>query len=401
MKAMESAHERQWEELADAHPSAIMGLSMECPSVGSIGHPLTCNLPCKYLKKAAGCKDRRLCVRCHICHWKRAPPSIKLSSSWHGHCVGHRATTPDPPAVLLPDSGDEIPSAAQTPPQEAGRRLACTPSVMVSEILRKLVTLQGGQDAQDESSTVQLDLEEHQQVSMRVPPPGFDLPHPRMRSTGFPADAPPHPMPAACGHVAFPPPLLAAASVGHPCSCGPPCKCAGRKAGCVNGSQCPDCHQCKWHRGADEPLEQLASAEEPSGNVTTPTIPSVGSLGHPRKCSRACTYVRRKNGCRNGAACLDCHQCVWQRKGRENKAVSEEVTGNTVPIAASFSISVGSIGHPLSCSGLGCKYSNKARGCKDGKFCLRCHFCPWHRYQRAPRETGGSPSEVLTFQNSL
>lgn len=40
--------------------------------------------------------------------------------------------------------------------------------------------------------------------------------------------------------------------------------------------------------------------------------------------------------------------------------------------------SLGSIGHPHSC-GLACKYSAKARGCKDGVDCNRCHTCKFNR----------------------
>jgi len=39
-------------------------------SVGSTGHPHSCSSPCKYNSKKAGCKDGKLCDRCHICRWK-------------------------------------------------------------------------------------------------------------------------------------------------------------------------------------------------------------------------------------------------------------------------------------------------------------------------------------------
>lgn len=38
--------------------------------------------------------------------------------------------------------------------------------------------------------------------------------------------------------------------------------------------------------------------------------------------------------------------------------------------------SLGSIGHPNTCAEP-CKYFWKARGCKDGAKCTRCHRCPW------------------------
>eukprot|EP00930_Biecheleria_cincta_P007087 TRINITY_DN10821_c0_g1_i1.p1 TRINITY_DN10821_c0_g1~~TRINITY_DN10821_c0_g1_i1.p1 ORF type:complete len:176 (+),score=29.09 TRINITY_DN10821_c0_g1_i1:48-575(+) len=46
-------------------------------SFGSVGHPLTCNSPCKYIKKSKGCKDGANCDRCHLCEWK-APPRANI-----------------------------------------------------------------------------------------------------------------------------------------------------------------------------------------------------------------------------------------------------------------------------------------------------------------------------------
>lgn len=42
-------------------------------------------------------------------------------------------------------------------------------------------------------------------------------------------------------------------------------------------------------------------------------------------------------------------------------------------------MSVGSVGHPISCSGEGCKFLHKKQGCRDGTACSRCHFCVWRR----------------------
>lgn len=44
---------------------------MTCPSVGSVGHPYRCAAPCKYHLKPAGCKDGKMCARCHLCKWSR------------------------------------------------------------------------------------------------------------------------------------------------------------------------------------------------------------------------------------------------------------------------------------------------------------------------------------------
>lgn len=42
----------------------------ELPSVGSKGHPDSCEPPCKYHWKKRGCKDGTKCNRCHICKWR-------------------------------------------------------------------------------------------------------------------------------------------------------------------------------------------------------------------------------------------------------------------------------------------------------------------------------------------
>ncbi|CAE8676726.1 unnamed protein product [Polarella glacialis] len=60
-------------------------------------------------------------------------------------------------------------------------------------------------------------------------------------------------------------------------------------------------------------------------------------------------------------------------------------------------VSTGSLGHPYTCAEA-CKYFLKARGCKDGAACDRCHLCEWKRYGRNPsaeepslsKWTGGS-----------
>lgn len=41
----------------------------------------------------------------------------------------------------------------------------------------------------------------------------------------------------------------------------------------------------------------------------------------------------------------------------------------------------GTIGHPYTCAEA-CKYVTKAKGCKDGAACERCHLCEWHRNRR-------------------
>lgn len=45
---------------------------------------------------------------------------------------------------------------------------------------------------------------------------------------------------------------------------------------------------------------------------------------------------------------------------------------------ASPTVSIGSLGHPISCASA-CKYVMKKRGCKDGALCDHCHLCAWTR----------------------
>ncbi|CAJ1396309.1 unnamed protein product [Effrenium voratum] len=51
-------------------------------SVGSAGHPVACNAPCKYAHKLRGCKDGRHCTRCHICRWHKPGPSQLPATRW-------------------------------------------------------------------------------------------------------------------------------------------------------------------------------------------------------------------------------------------------------------------------------------------------------------------------------
>eukprot|EP00929_Paragymnodinium_shiwhaense_P120698 TRINITY_DN92720_c0_g1_i1.p1 TRINITY_DN92720_c0_g1~~TRINITY_DN92720_c0_g1_i1.p1 ORF type:complete len:332 (-),score=58.31 TRINITY_DN92720_c0_g1_i1:34-1029(-) len=51
--------------------------------------------------------------------------------------------------------------------------------------------------------------------------------------------------------------------------------------------------------------------------------------------------------------------------------------------------SVGSAGHPDKCAAP-CKYHWKAKGCKDGAACSRCHMCPWKRQKAAGKKQAES-----------
>ena len=51
---------------------------------------------------------------------------------------------------------------------------------------------------------------------------------------------------------------------------------------------------------------------------------SCGSVGHPYTCAKACKYVWRKRGCRDGANCPNCHYCKWQRRPKDEEEEEED-----------------------------------------------------------------------------
>lgn len=131
-------------------------------------------------------------------------------------------------------------------------------------------------------------------------------------------------------------------SVGHPHRCAKPCRYVKRKGGCKDGAQCLNCHICFWRRDeckkvkacpvpnvveAQSSLKAIAGVDNPGFEKIT-TLCSVGTQGHPHNCASPCRYVRRKTGCRNGAACVDCHACLWSRNapndGDSSGSVQEE-----------------------------------------------------------------------------
>ena len=42
--------------------------------------------------------------------------------------------------------------------------------------------------------------------------------------------------------------LVSCGTIGHPYICAPACRYVRRKAGCKNGTDCPNCHACLWTR---------------------------------------------------------------------------------------------------------------------------------------------------------
>mmetsp|Transcript_317 Transcript_317/g.877 ORF Transcript_317/g.877 Transcript_317/m.877 type:complete len:172 (+) Transcript_317:32-547(+) len=83
----------------------------------------------------------------------------------------------------------------------------------------------------------------------------------------------------------------------------------------------------------------------------------------------------------------------------ERTVGSTAATGRSVleraeqPGAAASIPSIGSCGHPISC-GKACKYSWKARGCKDGVSCIRCHLCKWRRSVNPDKSNSADEQEA-------
>lgn len=138
-------------------------------------------------------------------------------------------------------------------------------------------------------------------------------------------------------------------SLGHPHTCAPACRYVKRQGSCRDGVLCPNCHLCFWQRKAADPQPEpklaasqplIASNVQPSklldadnqhvkelvqvqkvtsiklvhtNNSDCNAVISRGTEGHPHSCNKACKYVRRKTGCREGASCPNCHACQWQR----------------------------------------------------------------------------------------
>eukprot|EP00931_Biecheleriopsis_adriatica_P081552 TRINITY_DN54890_c0_g1_i1.p1 TRINITY_DN54890_c0_g1~~TRINITY_DN54890_c0_g1_i1.p1 ORF type:complete len:237 (-),score=37.65 TRINITY_DN54890_c0_g1_i1:122-832(-) len=76
-------------------------------------------------------------------------------------------------------------------------------------------------------------------------------------------------------------------------------------------------------------------------------------------------------------------------------ATEKELGGNDLK-EKETTLSQGSMGHPYSC-GEACKYAMKARGCKDGEACPRCHLCQWKKSdrKRASKDAKAAVSEQV------
>lgn len=330
-----------------------------------------------------------MCVRCHLCVWRRRQAKVPTSDSqweaqvptsdmhWDHHFNARTPTefstvsvrTPDPAVVLHHVHGDGegkgLPSNAKTPLQ-TGDSHQKSVEIIVNELKQKLQSLQlhQGMNVKEVPSTRDGSGPE---ASCRTP-----------ETEGIVATAQ---LPAP---VKLPVPSLPQDSTASENQTVPSLS--------TSAEDMQD-------EGVVPPPPLPVWAEEQRGLCKSPIIIPQGSLDHSYHCGCNCKYACREGSCTNDQACLNCDQCSWLHDCWT--AVPDLVTSFSALDALTFGVpmpqlwnastepwvsypwpSIGSVGHPHSCAGLGCKYSNKARGCKDGQLCTRCHLCHWSRYDK-------------------
>lgn len=195
-----------------------------------------------------------------------------------------------------------------------------------------------------------------------------------------------------------PPPQATAASAcfgsaGHPYACASPCRYVRRKGGCRHGDQCPNCHHSLWQRKA--PDVKLSSAGRCFGQLPMGQLCS--SFGHPLgeaspvfraaeprasmriEACREPLYVKASPVAFHSVRHLGDDIAMAMAGPLRERTALVSGDGTLVEAAPALdSWSVGSVNHPHSCN-KACKYFRKARGCKDGAGCQRCHMCVWSR----------------------
>jgi len=170
-------------------------------------------------------------------------------------------------------------------------------------------------------------------------------------------------------------------SRGHPYSCASPCKYARRKIGCRDGANCPNCHHCQWRRDgvSEDSSPSVNEATRLTKVEVTPVVTKAFSDTIHLKLEQLCLQTKGQEAEASGST-------TTATSGEDSvlgavSSISPPLFGEDVP-------TVGSIGHPFSCSSA-CKYHSKPKGCKDGRCCVRCHLCSWRRYHQSSAEADG------------
>jgi len=155
-------------------------------SIGSVGHPNSCALPCKFFRRARGCKDGKNCPRCHVCAWRAVYKRVvKHRDTLDKDETESAHSSTAPPSVL--SNSEQGPAIDRRPTGAHGLGL-CLSAGSSSDPMK---------------------------ISSEPPAANWSL-----------------------------------GSVGHPVSCAQACKYRNRKGGCRDGRQCLSCHLCQWSRTA-------------------------------------------------------------------------------------------------------------------------------------------------------
>eukprot|EP00933_Yihiella_yeosuensis_P022869 TRINITY_DN17915_c0_g2_i1.p1 TRINITY_DN17915_c0_g2~~TRINITY_DN17915_c0_g2_i1.p1 ORF type:complete len:311 (-),score=49.62 TRINITY_DN17915_c0_g2_i1:77-979(-) len=72
-------------------------------------------------------------------------------------------------------------------------------------------------------------------------------------------------------------------------------------------------------------------------------VASVGSMNHPHACGGPCKHVKRKGGCKEGAACPKCHFCFWAKASAKALEVAHEVESIKARLGREPNLQVASI----------------------------------------------------------
>mmetsp|Transcript_30944 Transcript_30944/g.72166 ORF Transcript_30944/g.72166 Transcript_30944/m.72166 type:complete len:530 (-) Transcript_30944:228-1817(-) len=189
-----------------ALPNTAEALVSAVISVGSVGHPYKCGLPCKYFGKPRGCKDGKNCRRCHVCVWR--------------HSDAKRLTDED-------DEDDNESVSAGTPGQMEPSEVSTDEHVVLAEAASNVLA--------NDAALVGVPAQ-----AQRYPVE----PEPMPLSTGIPSVLE-DPMKISIEDNNE---NWSLGSVGHPTHCNQACKYRHRKGGCRDGRQCLCCHLCRWSR---------------------------------------------------------------------------------------------------------------------------------------------------------
>lgn len=209
-----------------ALPEAQEAIAAACSSLGSIGHPLSCAAPCKYVKRKGGCKDGAQCSLCHQCFWQRGVlPKDSV----------------DTQVVLADESPRPNTTSAAAAVGSNGHPVSCGPPC-------KYFRRKGGcRDGADCPNC-------HQCHWQRVLPPAT------LGGTSQPDEGLADPAPAASSSLDHSRKddddsctqglrwSVSVGSVGHPHSCKLACKYFSKRNGCKDGLLCNRCHLCRWSR---------------------------------------------------------------------------------------------------------------------------------------------------------